>query len=124
MTDCSPSPDCRSAMEKRNEIEILHGGVQAPDQDPDGAAVYETAPTLCSGLLAAGQITMRKVGGRQTLTQKSADKAIDLAHRGRMHLPTRTGVRSQSVLDFVWRGLDRMRIVDQTADIACPASRR
>jgi hypothetical protein len=30
-------------------------------------------------LLAAGQITMRKVDGWQTLTHKLADKLIDLA---------------------------------------------
>ena len=39
----------------------------------------ETAAMLFWALLAAGQITMRKVDGWQTLTQKLIDKPIDLA---------------------------------------------
>jgi hypothetical protein len=39
----------------------------------------ETAAMLFWALLAAGQITMRKVDGWETLTQKLADKPIDLA---------------------------------------------
>ena len=39
----------------------------------------ETAAMLFSALLAAGQMTMRKVDGWETLTQKLADKPIDLA---------------------------------------------
>jgi putative transposase len=39
----------------------------------------ETAAMLFSALLAGGQITMRKVDGWQTLTQKLVDKPIDLA---------------------------------------------
>ena len=38
----------------------------------------ETAAMLFSALLAAGQITMRKVDGWQTLTHKLADEPIDL----------------------------------------------
>ena len=37
------------------------------------------APRIHGELLAAGQITMRKVDGWQTLTNKLADKPIDLA---------------------------------------------
>ena len=39
----------------------------------------ETAAMLFWALLAAGQITMRKVDGWQTLTRKLADEPIDLA---------------------------------------------
>ena len=39
----------------------------------------ETAAMLFWALLASGQITMRKVNGLQSLTQKLADKPIDLA---------------------------------------------
>jgi hypothetical protein len=39
----------------------------------------ETAAMLFWALLAAGQITMRKVDGWQTLTHRLADEAIDLA---------------------------------------------
>ena len=39
----------------------------------------ETAAMLFWALLASGQITMRKVDGWQSLTQKLADKPIDLA---------------------------------------------
>jgi hypothetical protein len=39
----------------------------------------ETAAMLFWALLAAGQITMRKVDGWQTLNQKLADRPIDLA---------------------------------------------
>jgi putative transposase len=39
----------------------------------------EAAAMLFSALLAAGQITMRKVDGWQTLSQKLADNPIDLA---------------------------------------------
>ena len=38
-------------------------------------------------LLAAGQITMRKVDGWQTLTEKLADKPIDLAARSNILTP-------------------------------------
>src|SRR4029077_20000639 len=54
-------------------------GVQAPDQDPAVLPSAETAAMLFWALLAAGQITMRKVDGWQTLNQKLADKPIDLA---------------------------------------------
>jgi hypothetical protein len=39
----------------------------------------ETAAMLFWALLAAGQITMRKVDGWQTLTHKLTDEPIDLA---------------------------------------------
>jgi putative transposase len=39
----------------------------------------ETAAMLFWALLASGQITMRKVDRWQSLTQKLADKPIDLA---------------------------------------------
>jgi hypothetical protein len=39
----------------------------------------ETAASLFWALLAAGQITMRKVDGWQSLTQKLTVKPIDLA---------------------------------------------
>jgi putative transposase len=39
----------------------------------------ETAAMLFCALLASGQITMRKVDGWQSLTQKPSDQIIDLA---------------------------------------------
>ena len=54
-------------------------GVQAPDQDPDGAASAETAAMLFWALLASGQINMRKVDGWQTLATRTIDHPIDLA---------------------------------------------
>ena len=39
----------------------------------------ETAAMLFWTLLAAGQISLRKVDGWQTLTNRLADKPIDLA---------------------------------------------
>jgi len=39
----------------------------------------ETAAMLFWALLASGQITMRKVDGWQSLTEKPSDQIIDLA---------------------------------------------
>ena len=39
----------------------------------------ETAATLFWGLLASGQMTMRKVDGWQSLAEKPSDQIIDLA---------------------------------------------
>jgi putative transposase len=54
-----------------NAIERLHEEFQRPSA--------ETAAMLLGALLASGQITMRKVGGWQTLAEKPSDQIIDLA---------------------------------------------
>ena len=54
-------------------------GVQAPDQDPDRASLRRKAAMMFWALLASGQITMRKVEGWQTLSEKPTDQTIDLA---------------------------------------------
>ena len=83
MTGSSPLPGCPSA----------NGRVRAPPtRSNDSTREFkrriktqtvlpsaETAAMLFWALLAARQITMRKVDGWQTLTHKPADKPIDLA---------------------------------------------
>ena len=54
-------------------------GVQAPDQDPDRAALRRDRRHGVLGLLACAQITMRKVNGWQTLAEKADDQIIDFA---------------------------------------------
>ena len=83
MTGCSPSPGCPSANGRvrapTNAIERLHEECKRRIKTQTVLPSAETAAMLFWALLAAGQITMRKVDGWQTLTQKLTDKPIDLA---------------------------------------------
>jgi putative transposase len=62
-----------------NAIERLHEEFKRRIKTQTVLPSAETAAMLFWALLAAGQITMRKVDGRQTLTHKLADEPIDLA---------------------------------------------
>jgi transposase-like protein len=62
-----------------NAIERLHEEFKRRIKTQTVLPSAETAAMLFWALLAAGQITMRKVDGWLTLTQKLADKPIDLA---------------------------------------------
>ena len=62
-----------------NAIERLHEEFKRRIKTQTVLPSAETAAMLFWALLAAGQITMRKVDGWQTLTDKLADKLIDLA---------------------------------------------
>jgi putative transposase len=62
-----------------NAIEPLHEEFKRRIKTQTVLPSAETAAMLFWALLAAGQITMRKVDGWQTLTHKLADKPIDLA---------------------------------------------
>ncbi len=62
-----------------NAIERLHEEFKRRIKTQTVLPSAETAAMLFWALLAAGQITMRKVDGWQTLSQKLADKPIDLA---------------------------------------------
>jgi transposase-like protein len=62
-----------------NAIERLHEEFKRRIKTQTVLPSAETAAMLFWALLAAGQITMRKVDGWQTLTQKLTDNPIDLA---------------------------------------------
>src|ERR1700736_661590 len=62
-----------------NAIERLHEEVKRRIKTQTVLPSAETAAMLFWAVLAAGQITMRKVDGWQTLPHKLADKPIDLA---------------------------------------------
>ena len=62
-----------------NAIERLHEEFKRRIKTQTVLPSAETAAMLFWALLASGQITMRKVNGWQSLTQKLADKPIDLA---------------------------------------------
>src|SRR5947199_5662930 len=62
-----------------NAIERLHEEFKRRIKTQTVLPSAETAAMLFWALLAAGQITMRKVDGWQMLTQKLTDKPIDLA---------------------------------------------
>jgi putative transposase len=62
-----------------NAIERLHEEFKRRIKTQTVLPSAETAAMLFWALLAAAQITMRKVDGWQTLTHKLADKPIDLA---------------------------------------------
>ena len=82
MTGCSPSPGCPSVNGKVRApptIERLHEEFKRRIKTQTVLPSAETAAMLFWALLAAGQITMRKVDGWHTLTQKLTDKPIDLA---------------------------------------------
>jgi hypothetical protein len=54
-------------------------GIQAPDQDPDRAAVCGNRRHAVLGFADFRQITMRKVDGGKSLAGKPSDQIIDLA---------------------------------------------
>ena len=62
-----------------NAIERLHEEFKRRIKTQTALPSAETAAMLFWALLTAGQITMRKVDGWETLTQRLADKPIDLA---------------------------------------------
>ena len=62
-----------------NAIERLHEEFKRRIKTQTVLPSAETAAMLFWALLAAGQITMRKVDGWETLTQRLADEPIDLA---------------------------------------------
>ena len=62
-----------------NAIERLHEEFKRRIKTQTVLPSAETAAMLFWALLTSGQITMRKVDGWHTLTQKLADKPIDLA---------------------------------------------
>lgn len=62
-----------------NAIERLHEEFKRRIKTQTVLPSAETAAMLFWALLAAGQITMRKVDGWQTLTRKLADEPVDLA---------------------------------------------
>ena len=62
-----------------NAIERLHEEFKRRIKTQTVLPSAETAAMLFWALLAAGQITMRKVDGWQTLTHKLAAEPIDLA---------------------------------------------
>src|SRR5512133_2547668 len=62
-----------------NAIERLHEEFKRRIKTQTVLPSAETAAMLFWALLASGQITMRKVDGWQTLTNKLADEPIDLA---------------------------------------------
>ena len=62
-----------------NAIERLHEEFKRRIKTQTVLPSAETAAMLFWALLSAGQITMRKVDGWQTLSRKLADNAIDLA---------------------------------------------
>ena len=81
MIGSSPSPGCRPANGRAlaPRIERLHEEFKRRIKTQTVLPSAETAAMLFWALLASGQITMRKVDGWQSLTQKLADNPIDLA---------------------------------------------
>jgi len=73
-----PSNQWKS-LRTTNAVERLHEEFKRRIKTQTVLPSAETAAMLFWALLAAGQITMRKVDGWQTLTQKLADEPIDLA---------------------------------------------
>ena len=62
-----------------NAIERLHGEFKRRVKTQCALPNAETAAMLFWALMASGQITMRRVGGWQTLDQAPVKKPIDLA---------------------------------------------
>ena len=73
-----PSSQWRSAR-TTNAIERLHEEFKRRIKTQTILPSAETAAMLFWALLAAGQITMRKVEGWQTLGEPLTDRTIDLA---------------------------------------------
>src|ERR1700758_3212699 len=73
------SPSQWKSARTTNAIERLHEEFKRRIKTQTVLPSAETAAMLFWALLASGQITMRKVDGWQSLTQKLADQPIDLA---------------------------------------------
>src|SRR6201987_6037205 len=73
------SPSQWKSVRTTNAIERLHEEFKRRIKTQTVLPSAETAVMLFWALLASGQITMRKVDGWQSLTQKLADQPIDLA---------------------------------------------
>ena len=73
-----PPGQWRSARTS-NAVERLHEEFKRRIKTQTVLPSPETAAMLFRGLLASGQITMRKVDGWQTLATKPTDAVIDLA---------------------------------------------
>ena len=73
-----PGSQWRSAR-TTNAVKRLHEEFKRRIKTQTALPSAETAAMLFWALLASGQITMRKVNGWQTMTQKLADMPIDLA---------------------------------------------
>ena len=74
-----PPPSQWKSARTTNAIERLHEEFNRLIKTQTAPPSAETAAMLFWALPASGQITMRKVGRWQSLTQKLADKPIDLA---------------------------------------------
>jgi hypothetical protein len=72
----SPSRACRQAGGRARAPTPSRAarGVQAADQDADGVAIGRHRSDVVLGLLASGQINMRKVDGWQTLATRPIDQ--------------------------------------------------
>src|SRR3954463_14747896 len=73
-----PDSQWRSAR-TTNAIERLHEEFKRRIKTQTLLPSAETAAMLFWALLASGQITMRKVDGWETISQKPTDQPIDLA---------------------------------------------
>jgi transposase-like protein len=73
-----PSVQWKSAR-TTNAVERLHEEFKRRIKTQTVLPSAETAAMLFWALLAAGQVTMRKVDGWQTLAEKPAERTIDLA---------------------------------------------
>jgi transposase-like protein len=62
-----------------NAIERLHEEFKRRIKTQTVLPCAETAAMLFWALLASGQITMRKIDGRQSLAEKPSDQLFDLA---------------------------------------------
>jgi len=74
-------------MRTNNVVERLNDEFKRRIKTQTVLSCAETAAMLFWALLAPGQITMRKVDGRQTLADKPLDPIIDLAARSDNLMP-------------------------------------
>ena len=72
-------PQQWKSLRTTNAIERLHGEFKRRVKTQCALPNAETAAMLFWALMASGQITMRRVGGWQTLDQAPVNKPIDLA---------------------------------------------
>jgi putative transposase len=83
VTACLHSHACRRSSGKSarttNAVEQLHEEFKRRIKTQTVMPSADTAAMLFWALLASGQISMRKVDGRQTLASKPIDQPIDLA---------------------------------------------
>ncbi len=78
MAPVAPSNACTGVRMNRGR-RPRKSSEQAPGEDPCALPNAETAAMLFWALMASGQITMRRVGGWQTLDQAPVKQPIDLA---------------------------------------------